>query len=162
MTPQRTRIWLIVAGIPIAGALIATICLLMWLPELPAEIVTQWGEGGEPGGTTNVTRFFLLPGIALVIGVLSAFWAPRARKKQGAARLRVAFGLAVGIAVFLCAATIAIVGPQVGIGEKPAPVPNLWIPGIIAIVAALGTGFLLYSLGDDAPQEDEPARGRRS
>jgi hypothetical protein len=143
----RTRVVLIGGVVPIAMALVATILMLTWLPELPDPIAVHWNGSGVDGFGTAIPFVYMPAVITMVFSGFAVAWSWRPNP-SGLLNWnqKVILTTSVWLAVLLSigfGASIALQRGLVDAQDAPNVGPALAIAAGIGVVAAAAAWFLL-------------------
>lgn len=160
---RSTRRRVLAVGVlaPIAIAVVATLLMLSWLPELPDPIAVHW-SGTGPDGFGPVMPMLLLPvGVVIAFSVFCAvFGLPGSRTGGITWTQKFLVVTSVWLSALLGVGITGSVAVQRGLADaREAPEVGLWfLAGAAAgIVLAAGAWFLLPKAEDAVSDGVDPA-----
>lgn len=143
---RARRAYLVVATwTPVALTTLSVGLMLLWLPELPAEVAVHWGPGGEPD---RYGPAWLSPVLAAVLGYgLAALFAGIAagarRTGEWGPTLRFLGALGAGLSFFLMPLVTSSLAMQRGL-DQAADAPSILLPLIVSGVVGVVAGVIAW------------------
>lgn len=139
----RVRLMIAAVAIPLVATLVSAILLAGWRDELPDQVATHWGPGGEADGFMSVSglTWSLVVG-GIVLTVLAAVAAALCREYTLCAQ--VVSGIA-GLAAFMAALTLSATGVQRGEVDVSA-VELPWWSLVLALAVGAACATVVYRL----------------
>jgi uncharacterized membrane protein len=147
----RVRLMIAAVAIPLVATLVSAILLAGWRDELPDQVATHWGPGGEPDGFMSVSglTWSLVVG-GIVLTVLAAVAAALCREYTLC--VSIVSGVAA-LAAFVPALALSATGQQLGVADATS-VGLPWWSLVVALAVGAVSGVLAHRL---VPKWTSPA-----
>jgi len=141
--PERRRIILLTAVLPLVIAAVGVALVVTWIPQLPDPLAVHWNGSGDADGFGSIGELLLIPGLivpAFAVGLTAA-----ALFAGEGAHPRLLVGVSLALAVFLTVGTTGSVALQRGLADArdtPSIVPWMLVGGAVALVLAVPAALL--------------------